>query len=97
MCVIEATIRLQPGILGDDESATRDSFMDGLLGPPQYTRPRIFRGDEVPEVLLSGDHAAIEAWRRNQALKRTQAKRPDLIERRGHQSKKGNDDHGPHS
>lgn len=97
MCVIEATIRLQPGILGDEESAARDSFMDGLLGPPQYTRPRSFRNEEVPEILLSGDHAAIEAWRRKKALKRTQDNRPDLIEGKGPQSKKGNTDHEPHS
>lgn len=78
MCVIEAVIRLKPGVLGDEESAARDSFMDGLFGPPQYTRPRGFRGMEVPEVLLSGDHKAIQEWRQRQAEERTKQKRPDL-------------------
>jgi len=78
MCVIESVIRMIPGVLGDQESATRDSFMNGLLGPPQYTRPRSFRGIEVPEVLLSGDHKAIQGWRDRESLKRTIKKRPDL-------------------
>ena len=78
MCIIEAVTRLIPGALGDEESARRDSFMDGLLGPPQYTRPRTFQGMEVPEVLLSGDHQAIREWRRVQAEERTRRKRPDL-------------------
>ena len=79
MCVIEAAIRLVPGVLGHDESATRDALMNGLLGPPQYTRPRVFRGHEVPEVLISGDHAAIDAWRAEQSLRRTESKRPELV------------------
>ncbi|MFH2000855.1 MAG: tRNA (guanosine(37)-N1)-methyltransferase TrmD [Planctomycetota bacterium] len=78
MCLIESVIRLKPGVLGDEESAQRDSFMNGLLGTPQYTRPRSFRGMEVPEVLLSGDHQAIEQWRREEMKKRTKQKRPDL-------------------
>jgi tRNA (guanine37-N1)-methyltransferase len=80
MCIIEAVTRLMPGALGDEESASRDSFMDGLLGPPQYTRPRSFRDMEVPEVLLSGDHEAIRKWRRAQIEARTRLKRPDLTE-----------------
>lgn len=78
MVVIESVIRLIPGVLGDEESATRDSFMNGLLGPPQYTRPREFRGEKVPEVLLSGDHKAIQEWRDRASLNRTRNKRPDL-------------------
>lgn len=78
MCIIEAVIRLKPGVLSDEESASRDSFMNGLLGWPQYTRPRSFDGKEVPDVLLSGDHQAIEAWRRREAEKRTERMRPDL-------------------
>ena len=68
-----------PGVLGDAESAPTDSFYDGLLGFPQYTRPRDFEGMEVPEVLLSGDHAKIRQWRHEQSLRLTQAKRPDLL------------------
>jgi tRNA (guanine37-N1)-methyltransferase len=78
MGIIESVARLVPGVLSDEESAARDSFMNGLLGWPQYTRPREFRGEEVPEVLLSGDHQAIEAWRRREAEKRTERMRPDL-------------------
>lgn len=78
MCIIEAAIRMKPGVLGDEESAQRDSFMNGLLGTPQYTRPRNFRDMEVPEVLLSGDHKAIELWRRREMEERTKRKRPDL-------------------
>ncbi len=68
-----------PGVLGDAESAPTDSFYDGLLGFPQYTRPRDFEGMEVPEVLLSGDHAKIRQWRHEQSLRLTQEKRPDLL------------------
>ncbi len=78
MCLIESTIRLKPGVLGDDESASRDSFMNGLLSPPQYTRPRVFRGMDVPEVLLSGDHEAIRNWRQEQSKRATARKRPDM-------------------
>ncbi len=77
--LIDAVVRLLPGALGDEDSAGDDSFSNGLLEYPQYTRPRVFRGQEVPDVLLSGNHAAIEAWRRKQAVERTAARRPDLM------------------
>jgi tRNA (guanine37-N1)-methyltransferase len=83
LCVIEAVVRLLPGGLGNDESSVDESFGDGLLEYPQYTKPANVRGLEVPEVLRSGDHARIARWRRAQALARTLARRPDLIERRG--------------
>lgn len=79
LAVTEAAVRLVPGVLGDEESAGDDSFATGLLEGPQYTRPRTFRGLEVPEVLLSGDHAAIRAWRRKQAEERTRQRRGDLL------------------
>ncbi len=79
MVVIDAVTRLLPGALGDDASATEDSFWDGLLDFPQYTRPEILDGARVPEVLLSGDHAAIRRWRLKQALGRTWVRRPDLL------------------
>jgi tRNA (guanine37-N1)-methyltransferase len=79
LCVVEAAVRLLPGVLGDEESAARDSFATELLDHPHYTRPRVWRGKEVPEVLLSGDHAAIERWRREAALARTREVRPDLL------------------
>lgn len=78
--LIDAIVRLLPGALGDERSAHDESFSTGLLEYPQYTRPRSYRGLEVPEVLLSGDHARIEAWRREEAFKRTRERRPDLIE-----------------
>lgn len=81
MVLIDAMVRLLPGALGDEESASSDSFSDGLLEYPQYTRPREFRGMKVPEVLLSGDHGKIKAWRREQAIRRTKARRPDLLKR----------------
>ncbi len=77
--LIDAMARLLPGVLGDETSALTDSFQDGLLAAPVYTRPADFRGLKVPEILLSGNHAAIEAWRHEQALKRTQQRRPDLL------------------
>ena len=80
LVVIDASIRLVPGVLGDDESAYRDSFGDGLLDHPHYTRPAEFRGMQVPEVLLSGNHDAIWKWRRREALRATLLKRPDLLE-----------------
>ncbi|MDY4474644.1 tRNA (guanosine(37)-N1)-methyltransferase TrmD [Mitsuokella sp.] len=79
MVITDAVSRMLPGVLGDEDSAPTDSFYDGLLGFPQYTRPRDFEGMEVPEVLLSGDHAKIRQWRREQSLKKTLAKRPDLL------------------
>lgn len=81
MVVIDAVARLLEGTLGHDESAAQDSFSEGLLDWPHYTRPEVWRGREVPAVLRSGDHAAIAAWRRQQALVRTVARRPELIER----------------
>ena len=82
MVLIDAVVRLLPGALGDEASAQDDSFSDGLLEYPQYTRPRTFRGMDVPEVLLSGDHGRIAAWRKEQAHRRTQERRPDLLEGR---------------
>lgn len=78
LCVVDAVVRLLPGALGDHESASTDSHYDGLLSPPSWTRPQLFRGLEVPEVLRSGDHAAIAAWRRAQAERLTRERRPDL-------------------
>ena len=79
MVVIDAVARLLPGVLGDDESSHDESFSSGLLEYPQYTRPAEFRGMKVPEVLLSGNHAEIEKWRREQAKLRTEKQRPDLL------------------
>lgn len=79
MVVIDAVARLLPGVLGDDESSHDESFSHGLLEYPQYTRPAEFRGMKVPEVLLSGNHAEIEKWRRQQAKLRTEKQRPDLL------------------
>ena len=81
MAVIDAVARLLPGVLGDDQSAEQDSFMGGLLDYPHYTRPEDIDGRRVPEVLLSGDHARIAAWRYKQALGRTYLRRPDLVEK----------------
>ena len=79
MVVIDAVVRRLPGVLGDEGSAVDESFYDGLLEYPQYTRPASYRGLDVPEVLLSGNHAAIDAWRRQQSLERTARLRPDLL------------------
>ncbi|MCR5833399.1 MAG: tRNA (guanosine(37)-N1)-methyltransferase TrmD [Selenomonadaceae bacterium] len=79
MVIVDAVARMLPEVLGSAESATTDSFFDGLLGYPQYTRPRDFEGKTVPEVLLSGNHAEINKWRQNQALSLTRSRRPDLI------------------
>jgi tRNA (guanine37-N1)-methyltransferase len=81
LVVIEAVARLLPDVLGNEESSTFESFSDGLLEYPQFTRPADFRGWEVPSVLRSGDHAAVAAWRRTEALLRTADRRPDLLER----------------
>ncbi|MEY2456453.1 MAG: tRNA (guanine37-N1)-methyltransferase [Acidimicrobiaceae bacterium] len=83
MVVLEAVGRLVPGVMGNEASAGDESFADGLLEYPQYTRPADFRGWAVPEVLRSGDHARVARWRRAQALARTIIERPDLIEARG--------------
>jgi tRNA (guanine37-N1)-methyltransferase len=80
LVVVEAVARLLPGVLGNEDSARDDSFTTGLLEYPQYTRPADFRGWAVPEVLRSGDHGAVDTWRRTQALLRTAERRPDLIE-----------------
>ena len=77
--VIEGIARLLPGVLGNPHSAEAESFRDGLLEEPQYTRPAVFRGRAAPEVLLSGDHARIEAWRASRRLERTRSRRPDLL------------------
>jgi tRNA (guanine37-N1)-methyltransferase len=79
LAVIEAAVRLLPGALGDEGSAEADSFSDGLLDFPHYTRPSDVRGERVPDVLLSGDHGRIRRWRRKEALRATLARRPDLI------------------
>jgi tRNA (guanine37-N1)-methyltransferase len=80
MVVIDAVARLLPGVLGDDESSRDESFSHGLLEYPQWTRPADFRGMKVPEVLLNGNHAEIEKWRREQAKLKTEEQRPDLIQ-----------------
>jgi len=81
MAVIDATVRLLPGVLGDEESAAQDSFMDGLLDCPHYTRPEVVAGRAVPEVLLSGDHAEIARWRAKEALGRSFLRRPGLLKK----------------
>ena len=82
MVVIDAVTRLLPGALGHEASAEQDSFSDGLLDCPHYTRPEVYQGMQVPPVLLSGDHAAIRRWRLKQALGRTWSRRPDLLQGR---------------
>jgi tRNA (guanine37-N1)-methyltransferase len=77
--LVDAIVRLIPGVLGDEQSAHDDSFREGLLEGPQYTRPAEFRGWKVPEILLSGNHGEIAKWRKGQAKKRTREKRPDLL------------------
>jgi tRNA (guanine37-N1)-methyltransferase len=83
LVVVEAVVRLLPGVLGNDRSAADESFSAGLLEYPQFTRPAAFRGWEVPDVLVSGDHGRVERWRRAQALARTLRQRPDLMTARG--------------
>ncbi|HEU4700707.1 MAG TPA: tRNA (guanosine(37)-N1)-methyltransferase TrmD [Gemmatimonadales bacterium] len=78
LCILDAVVRLLPGALGDHESASSDSHYDGLLSPPSYTRPPVYRELAVPEVLRSGNHADIEAWRRMEAERLTRERRPDL-------------------
>ena len=79
MVVIDAVVRKLPGVLGNDASALDESFSGSLLEYPQYTRPASYRGMDVPEVLLSGDHAAVDAWRRRMSIERTARLRPDLL------------------
>ncbi len=81
MVVVDSLVRLLPGVLNNEASAEEDSFSEGLLEYPHYTRPRVFEGKAVPDVLLSGDHGKIEVWRKEQALSRTKKRRPDLYER----------------
>jgi tRNA (guanine37-N1)-methyltransferase len=81
LIVMDAVSRLVPGVLGGERSNQEDSFEDGLLEYPQYTRPRVFQGEEVPSVLLSGDHEKIRLWRRKEALRRTLKRRPDLLQK----------------
>src|SRR6056297_3512927 len=95
MVLIEAVSRHVEGVLGNRSSLDSESFHDDLLEYPQYTKPRSFRGMDVPEVLLSGNHQAIDRWKREQALSRTEQRRPDLIEKREEPRKEGH--HGHHS
>jgi tRNA (guanine37-N1)-methyltransferase len=81
LVVLDAVVRLVPGVLGDEASAAGDSFSGGLLEHPHYTRPPVFRGMAVPPVLLSGDHGAIARWRRKESIRRTRERRPDLLAR----------------
>lgn len=81
MVMVDAIARLVPGVLHNQESAERESFGDGLLEYPQYSRPEIWHGKRVPEILLSGDHAKVDAWRLEQAILRTKERRPDLYEK----------------
>ncbi len=83
MVIIDAITRLLPGALGHKDSAKQDSFMDGLLDYPHYTRPEVFNGQKVPNVLLSGNHKQVAEWRLKEALKRTRLRRPDLFKKRG--------------
>jgi tRNA (guanine37-N1)-methyltransferase len=83
MVVIDAISRLVPGVLGGERSNLEDTFEDGLLEYPHYTRPKIFMGEEVPAILLSGDHEKIRAWRRAESIKRTRERRPDLLKKAG--------------
>ncbi len=83
LAVMDAVIRQLPGSLNNAESALQESFVDGLLDAPCYTRPEVYRGEAVPDVLLSGNHKAIERWRLTQRLKLTAKRRPDLLEKRG--------------
>ncbi|GAA3866595.1 tRNA (guanosine(37)-N1)-methyltransferase TrmD [Saccharothrix violaceirubra] len=79
LVMVEAVVRLLPGVLGNPDSAAQDSFSDGLLEGPSYTRPEVWRDLAVPDVLRSGNHRAIDRWRRDEALRRTAARRPDLL------------------
>ena len=81
--VADSIVRLIPGVLGDEQSALSDSHQDGLLSPPIYTRPVEYRGLKVPDVLMSGNHSAIEKWRAEEALRRTRERRPDMLEGMG--------------
>ncbi len=94
MMVVDSVVRLLPGTLGSPASAENESFdADGLLDYPQYTRPQTFRGMQVPEVLLSGDHGQIAGWREDQRRQRTQARRPDLLEQNKPETQTNNSEH----
>lgn len=95
MVVIDAVVRLLPGALGHQDSALRDSFSDGLLEGPQYTRPPEFRGMRVPDVLLSGNHAEIEQWRKTQSAERTRRRRADLLPKLKTEHENGQTGEGP--
>jgi tRNA (guanine37-N1)-methyltransferase len=95
IALIDACVRLLPGVVGDAEALVEESFVDGLLEYPQYTRPQLWQGRAVPEVLLSGDHGRIRAWRRLQAERLTLERRPDLWER--HCTRRERDEAGQHS
>ena len=82
MVIVDAVTRLLPGVLGKEESSEEESFSEGLLEYPHYTRPQVYEGQEVPEILLSGDHARVAEWRRKKAVERTRERRPDLLEHR---------------
>ncbi len=82
LVLVDAVARFLPGVLGDPQAPYRDSFEEGVFEGPQYTRPRVFRGHAVPDVLLSGNHAEIEAWRREEGLRRTLLRRPDLAKKK---------------
>ena len=90
MVVVDAVVRLLPGVLGSEDSPQDDSHVAGLLEYPHYTRPPVYRGWSVPEVLLSGNHAQIAKWRREQAIRRTLERRPDLLNRASLNSEKDN-------
>jgi tRNA (guanine37-N1)-methyltransferase len=81
MILVDSITRLLPGVLGSDESFEQDSFYNGMLEYPQYTRPQEFMGMKVPDVLISGNHAEVDKWRKEQSLKRTQERRPDLLKK----------------
>lgn len=83
MAVVDSLVRLRPGVLGNADSLKHESFQEGLLDYPHYTRPRTFRGYSVPEILVSGKHDQVDEWRRDQAVKRTRERRPDLLKDRG--------------
>ena len=83
MVVVDAVVRLLPGVLGSEASLVEESHVDGLLEYPQYTRPAVYRGWAVPEVLLSGNHAQIASWRREQSVRRTRERRPELLDKVG--------------
>jgi tRNA (guanine37-N1)-methyltransferase len=91
MVILDAVVRLLPGALGDEDSSKDDSFSNGLLEYPQYTRPEVFRDMKVPDILLSGDHAKIAEWRKQQSLERTKEWRPDLLEKKPAQEDEKNE------